>query len=40
MAEFGLISRTMHKVDEQADIGDIVALKRVYKTVLDRYFAA
>ena len=40
VAEFGLISRTMHKVDEQADIGDIVALKRIYKTVLDRYFAA
>ncbi len=39
VAEFGLISQTMHKVDEHADINDIVALKRVYKTVLDRYFA-
>ncbi len=40
VAEFGLISQTMHKVDERAAIADIGALTRVYKTVLDRYFAA
>ena len=39
VAEFGLIGRTMHKVDESVDVGDIAALQRVYKTVLDRYFA-
>ena len=39
VAEFGLISQTMHKVDERVEMADIVALKRVYKAVLDRYFA-
>ena len=39
VAEFGLIGRTMHKVDESVDVNDIAALRRVYKTVLDRYFA-
>ena len=29
----------MHKVDESVDVNDIAALRRVYKTVLDRYFA-
>lgn len=40
VAEFGLISQTMHKVDERAAVADIGALTRVYKAVLDRYFAA
>ena len=40
VAEFGLISQTMHKVDERAALTDISALTRVYKAVLDRYFAA
>ena len=40
VAEFGLISQTMHKVDECAAVADVIALTRVYKAVLDRYFAA
>ena len=40
VAEFGLISQTMHKVDERAAVADVVALTRVYRAVLDRYFAA
>ena len=39
VAEFGLISQTMHKVDERAAVADVVALARVYKAVLERYFA-
>jgi succinyl-diaminopimelate desuccinylase len=39
-AEFGLVSQTMHKVDERVDLADIATLSRVYETVLDLYFAA
>ena len=39
VAEFGLISQTMHKVDEHARLGDIAALTEVYAAVLDAYFA-
>jgi succinyl-diaminopimelate desuccinylase len=39
-AEFGLISQTMHKVDERVDVTDIATLSRVYETVLDLYFTA
>jgi len=38
VAEFGLISQTMHKVDERASVADIRALAEIYETVLDGYF--
>lgn len=40
VAEFGLVGRTMHKIDEQADVADIEALTAIYHRVLERYFAA
>jgi len=39
-AEFGLISQTMHKVDERVDIADTATLSRVYEAVLDLYLTA
>ena len=40
VAEFGLISQTMHKVDERAAVSDIEALAAIYEAVLDGWFAA
>ncbi|MFQ5974585.1 MAG: succinyl-diaminopimelate desuccinylase, partial [Alphaproteobacteria bacterium] len=37
-AEFGLVGRTMHKVDEYAAVADIEALALVYLAVLEGYF--
>ena len=39
VAEFGLISQTMHKVNEHTRLADLQALTRVYCAVLERYFA-
>jgi succinyl-diaminopimelate desuccinylase len=39
VAEFGLISQTMHKVDEQVACADVEALARIYERVLDGFFA-
>ena len=39
VAEFGLVGQTMHKVDERAPTGDLVALTAIYRAVLDLYFA-
>ncbi|MEX2519203.1 MAG: succinyl-diaminopimelate desuccinylase [Paracoccaceae bacterium] len=39
VAEFGLVGRTMHQVDERAPVEEIRALTRIYRAVLDRYFA-
>jgi succinyl-diaminopimelate desuccinylase len=36
--EFGLVGRTMHKVDEQVPIADIHALTRIYGNILQTYF--
>ena len=38
VAEFGLISETMHKVDEQAAVSDIEQLTRIYTRILESYF--
>jgi succinyl-diaminopimelate desuccinylase len=38
--EFGLVGRTMHKVDERAPVDDIERLARIYEAMLDRFFAA
>jgi succinyl-diaminopimelate desuccinylase len=37
--EFGLVGPTMHQVDERASIADIEKLTKIYRSVLDRYFA-
>ncbi|MEM7522476.1 MAG: succinyl-diaminopimelate desuccinylase [Pseudomonadota bacterium] len=39
VAEFGLVGRTMHQVDERAPVEEIRALARIYQGVLERYFA-
>lgn len=38
VAEFGLVNRTMHKVNEQVAIDDLQTLVRIYEAVLNRYF--
>jgi succinyl-diaminopimelate desuccinylase len=38
VVEFGLISRTMHKVDERAAVADIRTLTTIYGGILDRFF--
>jgi succinyl-diaminopimelate desuccinylase len=38
--EFGLIGQTMHKVDENVAIADILRLSDIYEHILDSYFNA
>jgi succinyl-diaminopimelate desuccinylase len=40
VVEFGLIGRTMHKVDEQVAVEDVRSLARIYRGILDRFFSA
>lgn len=40
VCEFGLVGKTIHKIDEHAAIADILALTDIYETILDRYFAS
>jgi succinyl-diaminopimelate desuccinylase len=37
--EFGLVGQTMHQVDERTPVSDLQKLTRVYRGILDRYFA-
>jgi len=37
--EFGLVGQTMHQIDERASVADIGNLTRIYRGILDRYFA-
>jgi succinyl-diaminopimelate desuccinylase len=37
--EFGLLGQTMHQIDERASVADIEKLTRIYRGILDRYFA-
>ena len=37
--EFGLVGQTMHQVDERASVADIEKLTKIYRGILDRYFA-
>ncbi|GGH08847.1 succinyl-diaminopimelate desuccinylase [Alsobacter metallidurans] len=37
--EFGLVGKTMHKVDENADVADIEALTGIYEEMIRRAFA-
>jgi succinyl-diaminopimelate desuccinylase len=38
VAEFGLISESMHKTDERVALADLAALTEIYEAVLDGYF--
>jgi succinyl-diaminopimelate desuccinylase len=38
VAEFGLVGRTMHKVDERVELTDLVDLTQIYRTFLGLYF--
>jgi succinyl-diaminopimelate desuccinylase len=37
--EFGLLGQTGHQIDERASVKDIEVLTKVYREILDRYFA-
>jgi succinyl-diaminopimelate desuccinylase len=37
--EFGLVGQTMHQIDERAPVADLEKLAKVYRGILDRYFA-
>ncbi|CCE02368.1 succinyl-diaminopimelate desuccinylase [Bradyrhizobium sp. STM 3809] len=37
--EFGLVGQTMHQIDERASVADITTLTKIYRGILDRYFA-
>jgi succinyl-diaminopimelate desuccinylase len=39
VVEFGLVSRTIHQVDEHAAVDDLVRLTEIYATILERFFA-
>jgi succinyl-diaminopimelate desuccinylase len=38
--EFGLVGQTMHAVDERTPVADLEKLTKVYRGVLERYFAS
>jgi succinyl-diaminopimelate desuccinylase len=38
--EFGLVGQTMHQIDERTPVSDLEKLTRIYRDVLDRYFAS
>jgi succinyl-diaminopimelate desuccinylase len=37
--EFGLVGRTMHQIDERTPVTDLEKLTKIYRGILDRYFA-
>ena len=37
--EFGLVGQTMHQIDERASVADMDKLTRIYRGILERYFA-
>jgi succinyl-diaminopimelate desuccinylase len=37
--EFGLVGHTMHQIDERTPVSDLEQLTRIYRGVLERYFA-
>jgi succinyl-diaminopimelate desuccinylase len=37
--EFGLVGQTMHQVDERTPVADLEKLTRIYRGILERYFA-
>jgi len=36
--EFGLVGKTMHKVDEAVSISDLKKLTKIYTEILKNYF--
>ena len=36
--EFGLVGKTMHKVDETVSVKDLKNLTRIYQNILHNYF--
>ena len=36
--EFGLVNKTMHKIDECVSIKDLKKLKMIYHDILEEYF--
>jgi len=40
VVEFGLVGKTLHKVDEHVEVADILTLTRIYRRILDDWFAA
>jgi len=39
VVEFGLVGQTMHQVNERVPLDDLRGLTRIYRQLLDRYFA-
>ncbi|MGH6725443.1 MAG: succinyl-diaminopimelate desuccinylase, partial [Pseudolabrys sp.] len=39
VVEFGLVGQTMHQVDERVPVADLRVLTKVYRTIIDNYFA-
>src|SRR5438270_10348718 len=37
--EFGLVGQTMHQIDERTPVSDLENLTKIYRGILDRYFA-
>jgi len=37
--EFGLVGQTMHQIDERAPVADLEKLTKIYRGILERYFA-
>jgi succinyl-diaminopimelate desuccinylase len=37
--EFGLVGQTMHQVDECTPISDLITLTKIYRRIIDKYFA-
>lgn len=36
--EFGIVGATLHKIDENVEVKDIIALTDIYENILDNYF--
>jgi succinyl-diaminopimelate desuccinylase len=36
--EFGLVGKTMHKVNEEVSVTDLKRLTNIYKNILENYF--
>ena len=37
--EFGLVGKTMHKIDESVSVSDLRKLTKIYLSILDNYFS-
>ena len=36
--EFGLVGKTMHKIDENVSVSDLKKLTKIYENILTNYF--